>query len=133
MGSCVILAFYVLLMIIGTIRGWSICPPEDLGVTLRHETDSSKFYECHRGRKIEKDCPPGKYYDYIRNVCGWVDCKECPNISRLEFFSHETDCNKYYMIMKGKRYLYECPYGLQFNLESEACDYPEFANCVQQN
>ncbi|KAF5306733.1 hypothetical protein FQA39_LY01491 [Lamprigera yunnana] len=110
-------------------QGYHVCPLQETHAFLPHEKACSSYYECKNGIQIEKKCPSGTYFDSEENRCITGDCKENREVYRLEFFPHETDCNKYYMSIKGKQSIYACPSDLHFNLDSQVCDYPWKAKC----
>ncbi|KAJ8954257.1 hypothetical protein NQ318_005853 [Aromia moschata] len=43
---------------------------------------------------------------------------------------HETDCERFYICQKGKRIPMTCPSPFEFNAKTEACDWPQHANCA---
>lgn len=45
------------------------------------------------------------------------------------FFSHLTECNKFYKCSNGRGYLFDCPAGEHWSVHLDRCDYPEFAEC----
>ncbi|KAJ8925728.1 hypothetical protein NQ315_009576 [Exocentrus adspersus] len=45
------------------------------------------------------------------------------------FLPHETLCTKYYECSNGIAYLMSCPTGLDFNQETNSCDFADRAGC----
>ncbi|XP_025837523.1 dentin sialophosphoprotein-like [Agrilus planipennis] len=57
---------------------------------------------------------------------------QCPAIDSVNvtYLKHETDCDKFYKCTNGRAVLFNCPVGLQFNLQLGVCDYPANVNCI---
>lgn len=45
------------------------------------------------------------------------------------FVPNNCDCSSYFQCLEGKPVLKHCPPGLEWNAQSDVCDYPESANC----
>ncbi|XP_073812760.1 acidic mammalian chitinase-like [Musca autumnalis] len=45
------------------------------------------------------------------------------------YFTHETDCNRFYQCIGGRRYDFSCPPDLYFDLNTMACNWASLANC----
>ncbi|KAK4881143.1 hypothetical protein RN001_004462 [Aquatica leii] len=92
--------------IIANTQGLNLCSKEDVKSLIPHETDCVKYYECSQGTKIERQCLNGFYFNSVKKQCKICNCN---NINRLQFFSHEKSCNKYYMILQEKNVFLDKP------------------------
>ncbi|KAJ0170146.1 hypothetical protein K1T71_014074 [Dendrolimus kikuchii] len=56
------------------------CPTDfDVHKLLPHETNCSRFYYCVFGEKVERECAPGTYFNYDKQVCDWPHNVNCTN------------------------------------------------------
>lgn len=58
---------------------FSKCLSKGFGKTVKfpHEYQCDKYYECHNGNMILKECPSGLHYDWIREVCHLPSIVKC--------------------------------------------------------
>lgn len=119
----------------------------------------STFHVCRRGRLTEVSCPSDMWFDprhkddvlcnHPEVVCAAdnsvCDCAEkypplppdpliesavtCLADQRFHFTASQVECGRYFVCFNEKVRRLECREGLQFNPETEQCDYPEIVNC----
>ncbi|XP_032682919.1 uncharacterized protein LOC116849660 [Odontomachus brunneus] len=137
------------------------CPAKDpmnTTIHLAHESDCTKFYKCHAGRKILQECPymndkgDKLHFNPRLQVCDWPDqagCKnsgggggggdnQCPDrnpSNETILLPHEWDCTKFYMCLGRQKIEKDCPFmddkgnRLHFNPRLKVCDWPDKAGC----
>lgn len=122
-------------------------------------SNCSAFHVCRRGRLTEVACPSDMWFDprhkddvlcnYPEVVCAAdnsvCDCAEkypplppdplvesavtCLADQRFHFTASQVECGRYFVCFNEHVRRLECREGLQFNPETERCDYPEIVNC----
>ncbi|KAL0131007.1 hypothetical protein PUN28_002537 [Cardiocondyla obscurior] len=113
------------------------CPPfEIFASNIAHETDCTKFYKCHYGRRYIMTCPPSGdsfeqlHFNRREQVCDWhwrAGCAYCPLKNKngswpRSKISHETDnCRYYYDCINGDKHLRSCPPHTCFSRTCQAC------------
>ncbi|GJQ82772.1 hypothetical protein Trydic_g12569, partial [Trypoxylus dichotomus] len=132
------------------------CPAD--GTYLPDKTDCSIYYVCAYGTAIAQKCPQGLYYDGTIWSCTYPDqatcftytpsgedngngsggpvgggaVGSCPVDSDpdVEVFLPDSEvCGIFYQCSGGVPIALSCPEGLNFNTETDQCDYPENVNC----
>lgn len=121
-----------------------LCPEK----FIRHESDCHYFYECTNGKLRLVKCLEGYYFNDQLKACDFdhgSDCggtlpmtttprnivpDECPQCDcGINRFPHKLNCSLYYQCENGTKSVMECPDGLEFNAETEICDWPDNVNC----
>lgn len=136
----------------------AICAaPGSDSVLVAHE-DCSKFYKCWQGIPVALDCPKPLVYNSEKEWCDWpwnVNCnrenieeedhgtgssgnegdytKNAEKICAKEgshgvVLPHEV-CSKYYMCGLGKPFAYDCISFMVYNIEHNACEWPQNVDC----
>ncbi|XP_062541383.1 probable chitinase 10 [Armigeres subalbatus] len=139
------------------------CPEEydSNHVVFLPHADCSKYYVCTLLGPIEADCPSGLHWNQQKDICDWPGAAGCnPSSSSAQpttteetssrdevgqcpeqydpsnevFLPHTSDCSKYYICTWGGLAVsLNCPAGLHWNRDSDQCDWPAQAGCVQRN
>lgn len=79
----------------------------------------------------EKDCEIG--FDYEDQTCtakSDVKCLQTCEDDSLSTFCYDRTCTKYVICYYGIPVLRECRDGLQYNADTDRCDFPEYVDCV---
>lgn len=122
-------------------------------------SNCSAFHVCRRSRLTEVSCPSDMWFDprhrddvlcnYPEVVCAAdnsvCDCADkypplppdpllepgvtCRADQRFHFTASQVDCGRYFVCFDEHVRRLECREGMQYNPESEQCDYPEIVNC----
>ncbi|KAJ8925530.1 hypothetical protein NQ315_009369 [Exocentrus adspersus] len=80
-------------------------------------------------------CGYSKTVAYI-NTTKTFTAPECPSYvkdNNLLVYLPDEDCSKYWQCLNKKAYLLECPDGLHFDPESNTCDWPKLAKCINRD
>lgn len=91
------------------------------------------FFIILANQSIVRSCTPGFYFDARDQQC--VDVSEvrclpkCP-ATGLSSFCYDRTCTKYVLCFAGEPVVRECVDGLQYNAETDRCDYPQYVDCV---
>lgn len=91
------------------------------------------FFKILANQSIVRSCTPGYYFDARDQQC--VDVSEvrclpkCP-ATGLSSFCYDRTCTKYVLCFAGEPVVRECVDGLQYNAETDRCDYPQYVDCV---
>lgn len=136
------------------IEIYSKCPK---GVTgqLVFELSCNQYLNCWKGRGFVQNCAPGTLFNPKTLECDYPEKVQCVTGPRqsillhhyeefteetqpgcLEGFSgiipHYTDCSKFINCDRGRENVMDCPPGTLFDVNSNNCDYPHKAVCVNQ-
>ncbi|EDW72612.2 uncharacterized protein Dwil_GK17093 [Drosophila willistoni] len=110
----------------------SLCHNVANKVFLPYVGDCNKYYLCWNGEAVMRQCEWPFYFDARTQSC--VKEKDqclpmCQNYN-LTTFAYARTCSKYVLCYFGTPVLRECPDGLQYNSETDRCDFPEIVDCV---
>lgn len=102
-----------------------------------YDRTCTKFVLCYAGTPVVRECRDGLQYNADTDRCDfpqYVDCVEnmCTifnDPSNITFLASKAACDKYYVCMSGDAYGLTCSNGLQFNPETNYCDFPENVDC----
>ncbi|KAK9881823.1 hypothetical protein WA026_017335 [Henosepilachna vigintioctopunctata] len=114
----------------------------------------NNFYVCDNDQLVVQSCAPGLHWNAERQMCDWPFKVKCINRKKLaepfteqatslnklrpepyssctgnSFAAVRTDCNKYMQCLWGKYEVYHCAPGLHWNNDKQLCDWPDNANC----
>lgn len=129
------------------------------GTYLPSAKDCSTFLACQQGELTEVQCPTDMWFDprhqenvlcnHPQVVCA-ADSSVCecmtqypplppdpliePGVTclvdnRFHFTASQLECSRYFVCLNDIVKRLECRPGLQYNPETELCDYPELVNC----
>ncbi|EDW72614.1 uncharacterized protein Dwil_GK17094 [Drosophila willistoni] len=126
----------------------NICANVADGVNLPYVGNCDMYVECINGTyeigscwdeemkthelcKNDPSCEIG--FDYEFQVCTnreEVNCLPTCEEYELSSFCYDNTCTKYVLCYFGYPVLRECPDGLQYNNETDRCDFPQHVDCV---
>ncbi|XP_036327526.1 protein obstructor-E-like [Rhagoletis pomonella] len=110
----------------------NICSGVADKIFLPYLGDCTKYYICMSGQPIERECEYGYHFDSKEQSCTYPDVAKClPTCSNaLSSFCYDRTCTKYVLCYAGTPILRECSDGLQYNAETDRCDFPQYVDCV---
>ncbi|CAD7005523.1 unnamed protein product [Ceratitis capitata] len=110
----------------------NICSGVSNLVFLPYLGDCSKYYICMGGEPIEQKCEQGYHFDAKLQSCTYPDVAKClPTCTNaLSSFCYDRTCTKYVLCYAGTPIIRECRDGLQYNAETDRCDFPQYVDCV---
>jgi len=124
----------VLCAVFGTINATvNICDGITNNMFLPYYGDCSKYYVCMNGLAIPQACDGDTLFDAKNQTCTYPDLARCmPTCppSALTSFCYDRTCTKYVMCYAGNPVVRECCDGLQYNAETDRCDFPQYVDCV---
>ncbi|KNC34624.1 hypothetical protein FF38_09666 [Lucilia cuprina] len=92
----------------------------------------SAYYVCMDGTPLVRVCREGFLFDAKTQSCtlpGEAQCiKNCT--SSLSSFCYDRTCTKYVLCYANTPVVRECCDGLQYNAETDRCDFPQYVDCV---
>ncbi|EDV97484.1 GH16897 [Drosophila grimshawi] len=111
----------------------NICSNVTDNLFLPHIANCSEYYLCVSGVAVPRTCSEGYYFDAKDQQC--VDVSEVRCLPRcpaqgLSSFCYDRTCTKYVLCFGGEPVLRECADGLQYNAETDRCDFPQYVDCV---
>lgn len=59
-----------------------------------------------------------------------VKCRTEENPLEPEYYPYPGDCRKFFKCKSGKAFPLNCPFGLEWSVELNRCEWPDIANCV---
>lgn len=97
-------------------------------IFIASQTDCTRFFVCHNGIAIMRQCATGLFYDINDEWCTFpegVTCHpnvsnnpnavttttanpnifECPNTSGTSFHPHSTDCSRFFICINGESFV----------------------------
>ncbi|EDW19449.2 peritrophin-48 [Drosophila mojavensis] len=93
----------------------------------------SDYYLCVGGKAVPRSCSSGYFFDARKQQCVGVSevrcLPTCP-AQGLSSFCYDRTCTKYVLCFGGEPVLRECADGLQYNAETDRCDFPQYVDCV---
>lgn len=103
----------------------------------------TSYGSCYEEEPVEKLCNGNTtdckiLFDYKFQACvsatdNDVKClPECEAFN-LTSFCYDRTCTKYVLCYYGIPVLRECYDGLQYNAETDRCDFPEYVDCVEND
>lgn len=123
---------------------------ENQGLYEAHPSDCGKYLQCLHGRYGERPCAPGLHWNVEERACDWplqANCEDFDIVQRDEvdgpcdvgdhkvneglYRPHPSDCGLFLECLHGKFAARPCPFGLHWNVENGACDWPVRAKCQQ--
>ncbi|XP_022216975.2 probable chitinase 10 [Drosophila obscura] len=112
----------------------SLCGNVADTVFLPYVGDCKKYYLCRYGEAIELQCESLYQFDAPTQSCVFPNQTHClPTCEdyTLSTFSYERTCNKYVLCYYGRPVLRQCQDGLQYNAQTDRCDFPQNVDCVE--
>lgn len=116
-----------------------------------HPNDCEQYLQCLHGTYGARTCSPGLHWNRIDGACDWPRKAGCVSFDDTQidevggpcnagdhednqglYVSHPNDCGKYLQCLHGAFGERTCPYGLHWNPEETACDWPVKAQCDQR-
>ncbi|XP_064545840.1 uncharacterized protein LOC135433616 [Drosophila montana] len=111
----------------------SLCKDVANRVFLPYVGDCRKYYLCWDGKAVEKQCNKDYEFNARNQSCGYPNKAACmPECEefKLTTFCYDRTCTKYVLCYFGIPVLRECHDGLQYNAETDRCDFPQYVDCV---
>ncbi|XP_037939771.1 protein obstructor-E-like [Teleopsis dalmanni] len=110
----------------------NICEGVSNSVFLPFLGNCSKYYICMNSVAIERTCEQGYNFDAKTQSCTYPDQAQClPTCTKaLSSFCYDRTCTKYVLCYSGVPVLRECCDGLQYNSDTDRCDFPQYVDCV---
>lgn len=92
----------------------------------------SAYYVCMNEMPIVRVCKPGTLFDAKTQTCTFPESAQCIKncTAALSSFCYDRTCTKYVLCYAGTPVIRECCDGLQYNAETDRCDFPQFVDCV---
>ncbi|XP_017052069.1 protein obstructor-E [Drosophila ficusphila] len=118
-------------LIIGNL---SLCGNVADNVFLPFVGDCNRYYLCRSGQAIELQCEWPYEFNAKNQSCVHPGQAYClPTCKALTFstFSYQRTCTKYVLCYYGHPVLRQCQDGLQYNSETDRCDFPQNVDCVE--
>lgn len=133
------------LLVTGLHQGASQCPEPNSRAPLGNQCDA--YIECRDGQARELLCPDGLVFNekktkLNRYPCDYpveVDCgsrsqlqpanpsEHCPHRFGLNRHEETANCGQFWNCVDGRPFLYNCPEGLAFSVNTLRCEYPDEA------
>ncbi|XP_053956291.1 protein obstructor-E [Anastrepha ludens] len=129
---CTFVACTTFGMLWASLTSVNICSGVSDRVLLPYLGNCSKYYICMGGQPIEQHCNYGYHFDAKDQSCTYQDVAKClPNCTNaLSSFCYDRTCTKYVLCYAGTPIVRECCDGLQYNAETDRCDFPQYVDCV---
>ncbi|XP_055905712.1 protein obstructor-E-like [Eupeodes corollae] len=110
----------------------NICENVVDGVFLDNVNDCSKYYTCMGGKAYPGECADGLYFSSKTQRCDILSKTECfPKCNgTLKFLSYHKTCDKFTICFAETHVLQKCADNLQFNSDTDRCDYAHNVDCV---
>ncbi|KAM7355568.1 protein obstructor-E-like [Cochliomyia hominivorax] len=92
----------------------------------------SAYYVCMGEMPILRVCKTGTLFDARSQACTYPEKAQCIKncTSALSSFCYDRTCTKYVLCYAGTPVVRECIDGLQYNAETDRCDFPQYVDCV---
>ncbi|XP_067642694.1 protein obstructor-E [Eurosta solidaginis] len=110
----------------------NICNGVSDNIFLPYVGNCSKYYICLGGEPILQECEHGFHFDAKDQSCTYQAVAKClPTCSNaLSSFCYDRTCTKYVLCYTGIPVIRECIEGLQYNAQTDRCDFPQYVDCV---
>ncbi|XP_052844449.1 uncharacterized protein LOC128257470 isoform X1 [Drosophila gunungcola] len=111
----------------------NICSNVVSNLFLPHVSNCSKYYLCMSEVAVPRECPADYYFDARDQQCVPVMEARCvPSCKArgLESFCYDRTCTKYVLCFDGTPVIQQCSDGLQYNAQTDRCDYPQYVDCA---
>lgn len=92
----------------------------------------SAYYVCMDETPLMRSCTGGFLFDAKSQSCTYPSEAQCVKncTSALSSFCYDRTCTKYVLCYAGTPVVRECCDGLQYNAETDRCDFPQYVDCV---
>ncbi|XP_073841588.1 protein obstructor-E [Musca autumnalis] len=92
----------------------------------------SQYYVCMDETPVKRSCAEGYLFDSRIQSCTLPDEAQCVQncTTALSSFCYDRTCTKYVLCYAGTAVVRECCDGLQYNAETDRCDFPQYVDCV---
>ncbi|EDW70059.2 protein obstructor-E [Drosophila virilis] len=131
--SQVLTVLSLALLIDGGLGEVNICSNVVDNLFLPAIGNCSNYYLCVAGKAVPRSCSENYYFDARDQQCVDVSEVRClPNCPAqgVSSFCYDRTCTKYVLCFSGEPVLRECADGLQYNAETDRCDFPQYVDCV---
>jgi Chitin binding Peritrophin-A domain len=100
--------------------------------------DCQDYFGCHQGVAHPMRCPDGLYFDVDRQMCYYselVNCHlesdPCYGLAQWTFLpNHDEGCAAFIRCDNNRSEYLRCPDGLQFDPNTDGCNFPEYVDCA---
>lgn len=132
MKSCLFVLLATSVFILANANTIEVCSNVADNMFLPVIGDCSSYYICINQKSVKLDCEAGSLFDSGRQSCVPAAEARCLQncTSALSSFCYDRTCTKYILCYASTPVLRECCDGLQYNSETDRCDFPEFVDCV---
>ncbi|ALC44459.1 CG10154, partial [Drosophila busckii] len=107
-----------------------------------NQSEIEEIGDCESPWYKEHLCAKGDYddchiaFNYRTQLCVYAHTTEClPKCDpeKMSSFCYDRTCSKYVLCFYGVPVLRQCFDGLQYNAETDRCDYPQYVDCVENH
>ncbi|KAH8379272.1 hypothetical protein KR009_003965 [Drosophila setifemur] len=134
MNNFIILALAALMGSCGAVDSdINICSNVANNLFLPHVSNCSKYYLCMSEVAVPRECPDEYFFNARLQQCVSVEESQClPSCKTrgLGSFCYDRTCTKYVLCFDGTPVIRQCSDGLQYNAQTDRCDYPQYVDCV---
>ncbi|KAH8314910.1 hypothetical protein KR074_011945, partial [Drosophila pseudoananassae] len=112
----------------------NICENVVNNLFLPHLTNCSQYYLCMEEVAVPRTCPNGYYFDSRSQECTVlmeVQCVQSCLGRGLSSFGYPRTCEKYVLCFDDTPVVRKCAPGLQYNDQTDRCDYPQYVDCAE--
>jgi hypothetical protein len=93
------------------------------------------YYLCENSVATKKGCPSGLLFDFYLQACHYGNLENCNDpcfgLPNSRFVARQSaGCRAYYVCENGIGIPGNCPNGLYFDYEQQACNHPDNVVCV---
>ena len=94
--------------------------------------DCSAYYVCMDKIPLLRKCKQGFLFDSKTQSCTEPEKAQCVKncTTALSSFCYDRTCTKYVLCYAGTPVVRECCDGLQYNANTDRCDFPQYVDCV---
>lgn len=95
-------------------------------------SNCSAYYVCMDETPLVRVCKRGFLFDAKSQSCTYPSEAQCIKncTSALSSFCYDRTCTKYVLCYASTPVVRECCDGLQYNAETDRCDFPQYVDCV---
>ncbi|XP_016999335.3 protein obstructor-E [Drosophila takahashii] len=118
-------------LIVGNL---SLCGNVADNVFLPFVGDCNRYYLCRSGQAIELQCEWPYQFNANTQSCvknGQAECLPTCESYSFSTFSYQRTCTKYVLCYYGRPVLRQCQDGLQYNSQTDRCDFAQNVDCVE--
>lgn len=111
----------------------NICSGVADDVFLPDIGNCSNYIVCRNQTVYAQKCDAGYLFDSTNQSCDYPNLVKCaPTCTKdaLSSFCYDRTCTKYVLCYAGAPVVRECCDGLQYNKDTDRCDYPQYVDCV---